>query len=158
MLPSVARKYLLAALAGTPDVLDGLLKELPSGDARWDRRPDPERFTLREIVAHLADWEPIFLMRMTRIRDEEEPFLEDYDEGQLAIEHDYAHSDPQAELRRFREGRAAFVSFLKSLPEAAWERSGNRDTIGTISQEGMAVLALGHDGYHTQQVSQWLQG
>lgn len=157
MLRPASRKYLLTALAGTPDVLDGLLQAVPTEDARWDNRPDPERFTLREIVAHLADWNPIFLDRLARTRDEAEPVLEDCDEGRIAIDHDYAHSDPHAGLKRFREGRAALLDLLRALPEDAWQRIGHRPPLlGPLTMEAQAVVILGHDGYHTQQVAQWL--
>lgn len=48
------RKYLVGALDGAPDVFESLLAGLT--DAEIDRRPDPDRFTLREMMAHLADW------------------------------------------------------------------------------------------------------
>ena len=56
------------------------------------------------MLAHLADWEPIFLERFQRTRREAEPILPDYDEGRIALERDYAHSDPLANLARFRTG------------------------------------------------------
>jgi uncharacterized damage-inducible protein DinB len=157
MLPPAGYKYLLAGLEGTPDLLDHLLKALPADDPRWDHRPDPQRFTLREVVAHLADWDPIFLERATRMRDEDEPFIKDIDEGQVAIDNDYEHSDPHASLARFRAGRAALIAFLRALPEAARERVGHRELVGSITIEGQAVLILGHDGYHTHQIVQWLK-
>ncbi|HZP80197.1 MAG TPA: DinB family protein [Chthonomonadaceae bacterium] len=156
-LPPKVRDYLLTGLAGTPDVLDGLLKAIPSGDPLWDFRPDPARFTLREIVAHLADWEPIFLERATRTRNENQPTLPDIDEGRLAVEHGYAHSDPHESLARFRKGRVTLVALLRSLEEADWERRAVRETIGPMTLAAQMVLALGHDGYHTQQVAQWLE-
>ena len=52
--------YLLSALEGAPDVIAALLDGVPPDDALWDRRPDPERFSLREIVAHLADWDGVY--------------------------------------------------------------------------------------------------
>ena len=156
MLLPRPRKYVLTALAGTPIVLDGFLKAVPVHDPAWDVRPDPERFSLREVVAHLADWEPIFMERLTRTWDETNPTLPDVDEGQIAIEHDYAHSDPQASLARFREGRAALVRLLESLPEEAWERPAYRETLGSMNLEQQMIMILGHDGYHTQQVAQWL--
>jgi hypothetical protein len=156
MLPPGPRKYLLATIAGAPDVLEALLKPVPTTDATWDLRPDPERFTLREIVAHLADWEEVFLDRMTRTRDQERPTLQGYDEGQFAIDRDYAHSDPHANLARFRAGRAALAAFLRSLKESDWERIGVHTEIGPISLETHAVLIAGHDGYHTSQAAQWL--
>ena len=155
MLPPFAMKYVLTGLEGTPDVVEALLHALPAEDTRWDARPDPERFTLREIVAHLADWEPIFSGRIERIRDEEMPFLPDVDEGNIAIQNDYAHSNPRACLARFRVGRAALLEILRVLPPSAWERLGNRDPIGVMTLENLVVLILGHDGYHTRQIAQW---
>src|SRR5205823_12464234 len=101
----------------------------------WDFRPDPDRFTLREMVAHLADWEPIFMERFQRTRSETEPRLPDYDEGKIAIERDYAHSDPIANLARFRAGRASLVTFLQSLDDADWERTGDREPYGPMRSE-----------------------
>lgn len=155
--PQRTLDYLLPALAGTPDVLDGFLKAVPSGDPLWDFRPDPARFTLREIVAHLADWEPIWLERVTRTRDENQPSLPDVDEGGLVIEHDYAHSDPHESLARFRKGRVTLVAFLRSLQASDWERTGLREGVGPVTLVAHMVWTLGHDGYHTQQVAQWLE-
>jgi hypothetical protein len=156
MLPPGPRKYLLASISGTPDVLDALLKPLPATDAAWDHRPDPARFTLREMIAHLADWEEVFLDRMRRTRDQDEPTLQGYDEGQVAIDRDYAHSDPQANLIRFRAGRAAMSEFLRSVKDTEWERIGHHTEVGAISLETQTVLVAGHDGYHTSQTALWL--
>jgi hypothetical protein len=156
MLLPVTQRYLTVALAGTPDVLEALLKDRTSDDPLWDFRPDPDRFTLREAVAHLADWEPIFLERFQRTLRETEPLLPDYDEGQIAIERDYAHSDPRANLARFRTGREALTAFLRSLEAADWERIGIREPYGPMTLGTQATQTLAHDGYHTQQVAQWL--
>lgn len=158
MLPPFAMHYVLTGLEGTPEVVAALLHDLTPDDARWSLRPDPERFTLREVVAHLADWEPIFLQRIERIRDEEMPFLPNVDEGALAVQNDYMHSDPQTSLARLRLGRAAMLAALRTLPPAAWKRLGNRDPIGILTLENLVVLILGHDSYHTRQIAQWLQG
>src|SRR3712207_1628089 len=99
MLPANVHGYLLGALEGAPDLFDHLLRGLTDEEA--DRRPDPERFTLREMMAHLADWEEVFARRMALTRDEEYPILQGYDEGQWAIDHDYAHADLATQARLF---------------------------------------------------------
>jgi hypothetical protein len=156
MFPAFIRTYLVRSLSGTPDVLERLLKDLSADDPRWDFRPDPDRFTLREIVAHLADWEPIHLERLTRLRDEDNPTLPDRDENQMAIDNDYAHSDPHGSLEWFRGGRLKIVQLLASFPQETWERIGSRVTIGPVSVDILSAFILVHDGYHTQQISQWL--
>lgn len=156
MQPAYVKKYFLTALNATPEVLEAFLKAIPADDPRWDRRPDPERFTLREIVAHLADWDPIFTSRMELTVKEELPFIPDLDEGQVALDHDYAHQDPQAALSRFRTARAALVVFLTGLTDADWTRPAVKEIHGPVTLERQAVLVLAHDGYHMEQVVQWL--
>ena len=163
MLPSFGITYLLTALGGTPDVLDALLAKRPADDSVWDARPDPERFTLREIVAHLADWEDVFLDRLVRTRDEEAPTLPVVDPERLARERDYAHHDSHGDLARFRAGRERLVGFLSALEPAQWERAGqivrgDPPVSHNVTLEAWAVQVLAHDGYHTRQAAQWLNG
>ena len=155
-LPAPALKYVLLAFEGTPDVLEGLLQKLAPEDPIWDRRPDPERFTIREVLAHIADWEPIVLERVCRIRDEETPLLPDVDENAMAVKNDYAHSDPRHSLTRIHAGRAHLLATLRALPTKAWQRTGNRESIGLLTLQDLIVMWLGHDGYHTCQIAQWL--
>lgn len=157
MLHQYARRYILSSLEGTPDVLEQLLRGVKAEDVAWDRRPDPDRFTIREVVAHLADWDDVFLDRMTRTREQVEPILQGYDEGQVAKDRDYAHQDPHANLARFRKEREALIAFLRSLTAAEWERIGRHSEIGSISLESQAALICGHDGYHTRQIAEWLK-
>jgi len=156
MMPPAVRKYLISALAGLPDVAERLLKDLSSDDSRWDFRPDPTRFTLREVVAHLADWEPINLERVQRMLTEENPTLPDIDEGKLAIENDYAHSDPHGSLEWIRGGRLKFVQELQTIDPVNWSRTGIRESVGPLTVETFATLVAAHDGYHTRQIAQWL--
>jgi len=156
VLPHKSRHYLLQGLTGTPDVVDQLLR----GASRdmLDRRPDPARFTLREVVCHLADWEGVWLERLSAMRTRDNPALQGYDEGQWALDHDYAHADMAEQQARFRAGRAELMALLESLAPEEWERAGCHSEIGPVTIESLAVLVLGHDGYHTRQIAQWIAG
>jgi hypothetical protein len=143
------QRYVLSGLRATPQIYTQLLNNLTEAEA--DRRPDAERFTIREALAHLADWEPIFLTRGERIRDEDTPKLPGFDEGQLAIDRNYAAQSVHENLARFVSGRAASLAFFESLTPDQWERVGDRDEIGRITVSDLAVMMLGHDGYHAQQ-------
>lgn len=159
MLTPLMRDRLRVALAGTPDVLDGLFGSLKADDTLWDRRPDPERFTLREIVAHLADYEAVWLERLAQTRDEEQPALRPVDKDQLALDHDYAHSDPAQSRAQLREGRIALVEFVSGLADEDWQRIGHLPAPnGPLTLETQAAFVIIHDGYHTAQVAQWLKG
>jgi uncharacterized damage-inducible protein DinB len=147
------RKYLFTALEAQPALFERALAALTAEEA--DRRPDPERFSIREAVAHIADWEEIFLERMRRICEEDHPTLPGYDEGVLAVERDYASRDPVEQLARYREGRKKMVSFLRDRPASEWQRTADRPEIGTVTLEALAIIVTLHDTYHLEQVSEW---
>lgn len=153
MLPKKVHTYLLGALEGAPDLFDALLRGMT--DAEADRRPDPARFTLREALAHLADWEDVLRGRLTQTRDEDRPILQGLDEGQWAVDRDYAHADWREQARLYRERRRQMVDLLHALSPAQWERVGNHTELGPITLEAQAVLVSAHDAYHLQQIAQW---
>lgn len=150
-MPPKTVYYLLAGLDAAPDVFDRLLQSVSD----WDKRPDPERFTLREMLAHVADWESVFLNRLRQTRDEENAVLVGYDEGQWAIDHDYAHADPVECLQCFRAGRRELIAFLRGLTPEQWTRVGTHTEAGPLTMFEQAALILGHDGYHARQIIQW---
>ena len=151
MLPERTRDYLLIDLESGPEVLARLLH----GFTDWDARPDSSRFSPREMVAHLADWEEVFLTRLMDTRDDEAPVLQGLDEGQVAMDHDYAHADPAECLHRYETGRAAIVFLLGGLYPDQWERVGDHTELGPLTLEAQAVLIAAHDGYHRRQVLDW---
>lgn len=154
-LPDAARDYLLKALDGTPVVLAALLGERSDDDPIWDKRPDPDRFTLREALAHLADWEPIWLERVAKIRTGSHPFLPSIDEGALAISNHYDTISPSESLRRFRDGRAACIENFKAIDRDAWDLTCDREFVGILTLQQLIYYVLAHDAYHLRQVAEW---
>ena len=148
--------YLFAALESTPFLFERALQGLTSEEA--DRRPDPNRFSIREIMAHLAEWEVIFLNRMQRICEEDRPLLEGYDEGALAVLNGYDRTDPFEQSRLFGERRGKMVAFLRSCHPEQWQRVGNRPEIGLVTLEALVMLLPLHDIYHLRQIASWRQG
>ena len=103
-----ARNDLFNALEAAPALFDHLLRGLTEEEA--DQRPEPDRFAIREVIAHLADWEPVFLERLTRMRFEDHPTLPDCDEGQRAIERGYAQSDRHVQAPLFADRRREIIA------------------------------------------------
>jgi hypothetical protein len=156
-LPIAARDYLFQALEATPVVVAQLARGVAADDPRWDRRPDPERFTLREALAHLADWEPIWLERVSRIAEAGNPFLPSVDESALAIENSYSEQPPSRSIDRFLSGRRELVAFLRTVPDEAWDLTGDREFVGVLTLQQQAYFALSHDGYHMRQIVEWIK-
>ena len=113
----------------------------------------PERFTPREVVAHLADWEPI--LREERIVvpiAQPGCSVKAYDEGDLAIANNYAASDPLESARTFAEERAKTIELLRSLDAGQWDAYFTHPERGRMTVYDMANLLVGHDMYHVEQL------
>lgn len=147
------RNYLFTALDSGPVLVAALLSGLTEKEA--DRRPDPNRFTIREILAHLADWDPVFFGRMQRTCAEDHPTLPGYDEGQWAIDHKYTQSDWREQLALFTARRQELTAFLRSRAAEDWARTADRPEIGILTLEAQAVLIPLHDSYHLRQIAEW---
>lgn len=152
--PNYAIEYLVNGLSASPLVLSRLSKDVSA--PQWDERLDPDRFTLREALAHVGDWEAIWLSRISRMRTESMPFLQNVDETELSKERNYGASDPLESLRRYREGRVRVLELLRSLRPEEWERKGDRERAGVVTLFQLAVIILGHDAYHLKQFAQAL--
>ena len=161
MLPPFVREYTLNAVAGTPDVLERLLTGVAPDDSIWDRRPDPARFTLREVVGHLADWNDVFLGRIERTRNEENPGLMYQTPKEVARASGSFAAAPDVSLARFRAGRAQMTPILRALGPEQWERvgflPGHPLVTGPVSIEAWIVQTVGHDAYHMRQAVEWLR-
>src|SRR5688500_17184577 len=99
MLPPAGRKYLLEGLAATPVVVDRLLST--AGAVDYDVRPDPERFTTREMLAHMADWELIWVERFNRLLSEDGAELPNQDPEEVAARNRYAEQQVDGIVLRF---------------------------------------------------------
>ena len=156
MLARNIRKYVLTALSGAPDVMVRLCGSALTTPV-VDFRPDPARFTIREVLAHLADWDAVFGGRIKQMLQSENATLVGIDEGEVAIAHDYARADPEECLRRYHDGRAAILVLLSNCVDDDWERQATHTELGSITLEAQAVLISAHDGYHLKQVAEWLK-
>lgn len=149
------RRYILGALENNAVVLNYLLRDLPTDSPRWDARPDAERFTLREVVAHLLDYDMICRERFERVIREENPELPNWDESEAAAH--YVQRDAAGELKLLLESRQTFAAWLEGLSEDEWQRTGSRPGVGTFSVFAGVTLMLGHDAYHLRQAVDWLE-
>ncbi len=143
--------YLVPGLQSSPTIFRALFREV--SDERLDQPTAPGRFTPREVIAHLADWEPI--LRDERMRDVlEQPgrTVAAYDEGEIAERNRYRESDPEASLQTFAAERAKTVAFVQGLTEAQMDTPMIHPERGTMTIRDLANTMLGHDLYHIEQL------
>lgn len=124
--------------------------------ARHDEKTDPERFSFREAIAHLADWEPVMRGRIQTAATNPGAQIPDWDEGQMAIDHDYANQDPLANADRFLQQRLETIALLATLTPDQWQGTVTHPVRGTMTAYDWANTTLGHDAYHTEHFLQYL--
>ena len=122
-------------------------------ETRLDEPSHEGRFSPREVVAHLADWEPIFLARIRQSVERPDSELEVFDEGEMALAHSYAQADIEQELRKYASHRRASVEYLRSLADADWQKSSRHPERGILTVREQAFTEIGHDMYHAEQLS-----
>lgn len=139
-----------------PKKLAGLIK----GKTRKQltRRPAPGKWSVAEIMAHLADSEIVIGWRLRQILCSNGTPLQAYDQDLWATTLDYAHRDPKQSLENYRVLREANIAMLKAVPSKLWENYGVHQERGNESVSHVVRMVAGHDLNHLQQVERILKG
>jgi uncharacterized damage-inducible protein DinB len=136
---------LLAALrtqqAGTASLLAGVT------EAQAAFRYAPGKWTLREVIGHLADAERIFAYRLFRIARGDTTPLASFDENQYAGIAEYEGRPMVSVAAEFAVVRAATVALLESLPPEALARMGTASG-KPVSARALAFIIAGHETHH----------
>lgn len=140
----------LNILGSTADKLAGLLRDLTS--EQLFRAPAPGKWSIAQILAHLADAELAIAWRLRQILSSNGVALQAYDQDSWAATFNYAVRDPQESLATFRALRAADVALLKSAPKNLWDNYGMHQERGKETIHHMAKMTAGHDLNHLRQV------
>lgn len=123
----------------------------------YDTKLEGDRFTLKEVVAHLADLELTWLDRITTAIEYPGKAVEDFDEACRAIEHKYSEKEIHHELDVFTNRRRDTVDYLLRLAEDDWSNTIIHPTKGEITVIEIVQIITGHDLYHLHQVSEYLK-
>jgi len=122
------------------------------------RRPAPDRWSVAEILAHLADAELAISWRLRQVLTNNAISIQAYDQDLWAKTFDYGRRDPRQSLANFRTLREANVALLKSVPRKLWENYGVHQERGNESVNHIVRMVAGHDLNHLQQVERILKG
>lgn len=111
-------------------------------------KPIDNRWTTLEVVAHIADFEPVLADRMMRVISHERPLLLVADENLILATTKYNERDLEEELKVIEALRAKMTRVLKSLPAEAANRVGIHSFKGLVSLEAILQAAVNHIPNH----------
>lgn len=138
------------ALFEAPQKLRKLLKGLT--EKQLSRRPAPGKWSIKEIVAHLADGEVILGSRYRFIAAHDKPAIAGYDQDLFVEKLGVGNTTTDELLDDFEMARMLNTDLLARLPDEALDRVGIHSERGEESIWTIMTLYAGHDRVHLAQV------
>ncbi|HVB86358.1 MAG TPA: DinB family protein [Candidatus Dormibacteraeota bacterium] len=140
--------------AAAPARLAKLLKKATPAKAR--KRPAPGKWSIAEIMAHLADTEVAMGWRIRIVLSEPGSTLQPFDQDAWASAMRYEKRDPRKSLEQYRSLREANIALLKSITPADWKKSATHPERGELTVRKIAEMTAGHDLNHIAQIERIL--
>jgi hypothetical protein len=134
----------------TPAKLKKVTNGLGAKELKW--RPQPGKWSIAEIVAHLADVEIVASWRMRSVLGANGTAIQPFDQDSWASVFQYGKRDVKQSLEVFRVLRENNLAMLKSLPPESWEQYGMHAERGKETIAHLARMFAGHDTNHVLQV------
>lgn len=157
--PVVPERY-VQALAGrdpiesqrkAPKRVKKILRGL--SEKELETRPAPGKWSIKEIIAHLADGEVVLGSRLRFVAAMDRPPILGYDQDAFVERLGIARVSTADLLDSFAAVRGANVGLLKRLPQESFTRIGLHSERGEESIHTMLVMYAGHDHIHEQQLA-----
>lgn len=113
----------------------------------------PGKWTIKEVIAHVADAERVFAYRALRFARRDETALAGFDENAYTPAGAFNARPLASLISEFTAVRRATVALLAGLPEEAWRRGGNASD-HFVSVRALAWIAAGHELHHRSIIAQ----
>ena len=134
----------------TAPKLKKLIHGLTPKQLKW--KPEPTKWSIAEIVAHLADAEIVASWRMRSIVGANGTTIQPFDQDAWVSAFQYGKRDPKQSVELFRVLRENNLEMLKALPREAWDNYGMHLERGKETISHLTRMFAGHDTNHVLQV------
>lgn len=119
-----------------------------TGPENWSSHPVPGKWSIQQVVCHLADFEPIFADRMKRILAEDNPTLFGGDPDAFASSLHYEKRDVEQELQLIVLVRRQMSRILRGIDIEAFQRTGVHSEAGPLTLETILERSARHITHH----------
>ena len=150
-LGQVRRQGALRVQAATPARLKRAMAGLSR--AALARQPAPGKWSIKEIVCHLADVEVVNGWRYRMILAQPGSRLTAFDQDLWASKMAYRRQDPKTALETFAALRRRHLALIRQTPRSAWSRFGIHQERGRITFRDLVEWEAAHDLNHLAQVA-----
>lgn len=151
-MPRVDLSAIVAGLRSNAQVVAAQLSGVSDVQARW--RPEPGKWSILEVVAHLGDEEvEDFWTRLGSTLTRPEADWTPIDPQGWAVHRRYNEGDLPTSLARFLRERAASVAFLEALTDPDWDRAHDHPRLGPVRAGDLLTAWVAHDHIHIRQLN-----
>jgi len=148
-----AEKY-VALVAGN-DVLENLRTQLKQTATLFSGRSErdgnfryaAEKWSVKDVVGHVADTERIFAYRALRISRGDQTPLQGFEQDDYVRNARFSERKLQDLVDEYADVRQATLALFGSLDEDAWHRRGVASN-NTVTVLALAYLIAGHELHH----------
>jgi hypothetical protein len=163
-MPETAQEYIQRILGhvegqdalkvqrSTAAKLKKLTHKLAPKQLKW--QPAPGKWSIAEILAHLADVEVVASWRLRSIIGQDGIMIQAFDQDAWASVFQYQKRDAKRSLETFRALRDNNLAMLKEIPREAWNNHGMHTERGKETIVHLTRLFAGHDVNHVVQVEE----
>lgn len=145
----------LAMQREAPQTVAALIKGISA--AKLKMRPAPDRWSVVEIIAHMAEDELSSSWRYRQMIEHNGASLLGFDQDLWAKLGDYHSWEPDDALAMYTLLREANLRLLRRLTPEQWECAGVHSERGPITVRQLARHMAAHDINHIKQIERLLE-
>jgi uncharacterized damage-inducible protein DinB len=150
MLGIIEGKNPMEVQGSTAEKLTALIRGLDK--QKLTQRPAPDKWSIAEILAHLADAEIVGAWRLRSVLAQNGTTIQSFDQNAWAGTFNYEKQDAATSLEMFRILRAGSLALLASMPQRLWENYGIHQERGKETVAHIVRMYAAHDLNHLSQV------
>jgi DinB superfamily len=144
------RRQKIELFGRAPSALAATLRRFPK--KMWMYKPDSDRWSIHEIILHLADSEANGYIRCRRLIAEPGKPVLSYDPEIWAGTLGYFHQSTKEALELIRRLRKMTHQLLVSLPELVWHHTVEHPDDGAVSLDQWLDIQVRHIPHHVEQM------
>jgi DinB superfamily len=154
------RRQQLESFGRAPTLLSAALRQFPKKKV-WRYKPSADRWSIHEIILHLADSEVSVYIRSRHLVAKPDSSVLKFDPARWAGSLGYSHQSSHDALEIIRCLRKATYQLLVLLPESVWENTVEHPEGGRLSLARWIEIQERHIPHHIDQMKQnydtWLK-
>lgn len=141
VIPTLLENY-----AQGPALLREAVRRTPADG--WDKTPIAGKWSIRQVLCHLADSEIVYADRMKRVLAEDNPTFFDADPDKFVPALHCRARQPENELAVVAAIRAHMLAILRACDAKDFARTGVHSSAGPLTLADLLDRVTGHLPHH----------